>query len=121
MSFGKRLRELRRAKKITQKELARILKISESAVGMYERDEREPSFELTKKIADVFDVTTDYLLGRSDTIYTKDEEEFIEDIDLPIETLMEKYKLTIDGEPATKDEIENIIAFIRALRTTKKD
>lgn len=42
-SFGQRLRKLRNNKNITQKELAKILKMSESAIGMYERDEREPS------------------------------------------------------------------------------
>lgn len=62
-SFGERLRELRKEKKITQKELSNIFKISESAVGMYERNEREPSFELVKGLADFFEVSTDYLLA----------------------------------------------------------
>jgi transcriptional regulator with XRE-family HTH domain len=62
--FGARLKELRNKKKLTQKELSKILKISESAIGMYERDEREPSFDLVKRLADIFEVSIDYLLGR---------------------------------------------------------
>ncbi|WP_426453793.1 helix-turn-helix domain-containing protein [Paenibacillus sp. S-38] len=58
--------ELRSEKKLSQDELATRLKISKSAVGMYERDQREPSFELVREIADYFDVSTDYLLGRTD-------------------------------------------------------
>jgi transcriptional regulator with XRE-family HTH domain len=65
MTFGKRLRSLRKQKNMTQKDLADIFKLSESTIGMYERDEREPSFEFVKRIADLFNVTTDYLLGRT--------------------------------------------------------
>ncbi len=43
-----------------------MFQLSESAIGMYERDEREPSFKLTNEIADRFNVSTDYLLGRTD-------------------------------------------------------
>lgn len=66
ITFGERLRFLRLEKKITQKELARQFKLAESAISMYERNERTPSQELTKEIADYFDVFTDYLLGHSD-------------------------------------------------------
>jgi len=65
-TFGKRLRKLRQDSKFTQKDLSKKLNISESSVGMYERDEREPSFELTRKIAQMFNVTTDYLLCYTD-------------------------------------------------------
>ena len=53
-------------KKIKQDDLAKILSISPSAVGMYERDEREPNDEITLKLAEYFGVSTDYLLGKSD-------------------------------------------------------
>lgn len=65
MNFGQRLRSLREGKKITQKELSKVLNVSESAVGMYERGEREPNFETVDKIANFFDVQADYLLGRA--------------------------------------------------------
>ena len=64
---GNRIKSLREEKSMNQAELAKILQISPSAVGMYERDEREPNNELTIKIADFFQVSTDYLLGKTDT------------------------------------------------------
>lgn len=63
---GNRIKLLREEKQIRQDELAKILSISPSAVGMYERDEREPNDEITLKIAEYFEVSTDYLLGKSD-------------------------------------------------------
>jgi transcriptional regulator with XRE-family HTH domain len=65
-TFGSRLQALRNKIGLTQEEFAKKFQISKSAVGMYERDEREPSFELVKRFADFFGVTTDYLLGRTD-------------------------------------------------------
>lgn len=66
MEFGERLRSLREKKRITQKELAKLFKIAESTVSMYERGEREPNFEIVNKLANFFGVSIDYLLGRTD-------------------------------------------------------
>lgn len=63
---GNRIKRLREEKQMKQEELAKILSISPSAVGMYERDEREPNDELTLKISKYFNVSTDYLLGKTD-------------------------------------------------------
>jgi transcriptional regulator with XRE-family HTH domain len=65
-TFGERLRKIRKNKKLTQKQLASTLKLAESTVSMYERDERDPSKELIIKIAELFEVSTDYLFGRTD-------------------------------------------------------
>lgn len=65
MKFSQTLRELRKARKLTQDGLARILKTSPSTISMYERGEREPSFDALNAIADFFCVSTDYLLGNS--------------------------------------------------------
>jgi transcriptional regulator with XRE-family HTH domain len=64
--LGARLRELRLKNGLTQKEVSKRLNISESAVGMYERGEREPSHELTRQFADFYRVSADYLIGRTD-------------------------------------------------------
>lgn len=78
--FGKRLKALRTAKKISQKEFGKLFGLAESTIGMYERDERRPDFELLNKFADYFEVSTDYLLGRTDnpanTQQEKDEAAF---------------------------------------------
>lgn len=66
--FGKKLKALRTSKKISQKEFGKLFGLAESTIGMYERDERRPDFELLNKFADYFEVSTDYLLGRTDTL-----------------------------------------------------
>lgn len=61
-----RIKELRTERGITQADLAKILKISDRAVGYYENGDREPDYSTLLKIADYFDVSIDYLLGASD-------------------------------------------------------
>ena len=64
-SFGDRLRALRRERNFHQSELGEILELSPSAIGSYERNLREPSYYHLVKIADLFDVSVDYLLCRT--------------------------------------------------------
>ena len=64
--FSKRLRELRKEKKLTQEDLADILHKTRSTMGGYEAEGKEPDFEFLCLIADFFDVSIDYLLGRTD-------------------------------------------------------
>jgi len=66
--FGKKLRECREAKELSQQELAKMLKTSHSVVGRYEREEMVPSIEVVKKMADFLDTTVGYLLGETEDI-----------------------------------------------------
>ncbi|QAS52420.1 helix-turn-helix domain-containing protein [Halobacillus litoralis] len=75
-NFGDILRKLRKEHKLSQRELGEKVQISESSVSMYERNEREPSFEITNKFADFFDVSSDYLLGRT---HSREPEDFSEE------------------------------------------
>ncbi|MCI9916509.1 helix-turn-helix transcriptional regulator [Clostridioides difficile] len=63
--FAKRLKELRIDAGLKQSELARKLDISPSTIGMYEQGRRSADQETLLKISDLFDVSTDYLLGRT--------------------------------------------------------
>ncbi|HIE4788150.1 TPA: helix-turn-helix domain-containing protein [Clostridioides difficile] len=65
-TFGERLKKLRTEKKITQQELATILNINKSSISRYEKDQQMPEIKLLETIADYFDISLDYLLGRSD-------------------------------------------------------
>lgn len=62
--FGKILKSLRENAGMTQKELARTLCVSKSAISGYEQGTRIPSSVTLIKIADVFHVSADYLCGR---------------------------------------------------------
>lgn len=70
-----RLKYLRNEKKITQRQLAKLLNLSSSTIAMYETGKRKPDCETLQRIADFFDVSTDYLLGRTDILnpYTEND------------------------------------------------
>ena len=63
--FSERVKELRKAKKMTQRQVADALGITERSYQRYEA-ENNPNTETLIRLADFFDVSTDYLLGRSD-------------------------------------------------------
>lgn len=65
-----RLKELRENRKLTKKDTAEKIGISERAYLTYEYGEREPKLDTLQKLADFYGVTTDYLLGRE----TKEQE-----------------------------------------------
>jgi len=62
-----RMRELRKQMNITMKQLGDMLGVSESAISHYETGKRQADFETLLKIAEIYDVSLDYLLGRTDT------------------------------------------------------
>lgn len=61
--FGNKLKELRLQAGLTQKQLGDRIKVSKSVISYYELQERYPSPETLVKLANVFHVTTDFLLG----------------------------------------------------------
>lgn len=65
MFFAERLQELRENRFITRKDLAAALNITISALGMYERGQREPNIDMLIRIADYFGVSVDFLVGRN--------------------------------------------------------
>lgn len=62
-TFGNRIRRLREEKNLKQEQVAVILRVNRKAVSHYENDLREPSFEILIKMAELYHVQTDYLLG----------------------------------------------------------
>ncbi|WP_372780250.1 helix-turn-helix domain-containing protein [Priestia aryabhattai] len=64
--FSVRLTSLRKKKNVTQQKVADYLGITRPAYTAYEQGKRQPDYETLTKIADFFDVTVDYLIGRTD-------------------------------------------------------
>jgi transcriptional regulator with XRE-family HTH domain len=64
--FSQRIKELRKENGYTQRELATKLELTNSTVCDWETGRSEPDLETLKKIAQLFSVSTDYLLGLSD-------------------------------------------------------
>ena len=66
MTFSERLVELRKARNLTQKQVYEGVGMSMLGYQRYEYGEREPSYQKLIALADFFDVSLDYLVGRSD-------------------------------------------------------
>ena len=65
----KKLRELRKENKLTTKELGEKLSLSQSTISLYESGKRQPDLDTLKKIAQFFNVSVDYLLGKEDKMH----------------------------------------------------
>lgn len=126
--FGLRLRALRNEKKLTQDELGKLLNVSGKTIGTWERDSRQPNIEAINKLASIFDVTTDYLLGNSNEkqpqkYYDLSDEEK-NDIAIQAEKLMEGIEtgnnLNFYGEPATKEQKDRILIAIKTAMEMNK-
>ena len=79
MNFGNRLKTLRIKKKLTQQQLADLLGLTKSVISAYENGLRYPAYDVLIKIARIFKVSTDFLLGveikrEIDTSGLKDEQ-----------------------------------------------
>ncbi|MDF2713183.1 MAG: Xre family transcriptional regulator [Paenibacillus sp.] len=117
---GDRIAHLREKRGLTQEELSNKLGISRAALSHYETNRREPDYETLRNIANFFDISLDYLLGRtSDPQIVLDSgiREFIDSLELSDENIMEKFMLTIDGRKLTPEEAKRFIAFVRAERS----
>lgn len=64
--FAEKLKELRFFKKITQTELSQVLGVSQQTVGSWETSNSTPNLTMLGKLADYFEVSADYLLGRNE-------------------------------------------------------
>ncbi len=80
--IGDVIKHLRTEHNITQQDLAQLVGVKTSTVGMYETGARQPSYEIIIKIADYFSVSTDYLLGRIQAELSADEAVIAKEINM---------------------------------------
>lgn len=102
MKINEKIRYLRLKNNLTSKELSKALNISESSISLYENGKREPSIKLIIKMADYFNVSTDYLLGVSDFLHyeykNKFETDFSELLENIITLLSNQNYIVFDGK-----------------------
>lgn len=79
--FPERLRKVRELRQLSQAELATRAGLQPSAVSHFETGARRPSFDNLRRLANALEVTTDYLLGRSDSIIGKADDVLYRDIE----------------------------------------
>ena len=102
--LGKRIKQLRESERLNQLELAKKLNISNTTLSQYETGQRIPSDDIKIKIARMFKVSLDYLLGVSDVRNYND-----------IETIA-AHK---EGEEFTEDELKDIEDFKNYVRSKR--
>jgi len=89
MKFGNRLKTLRLSKDMTQEELGSLLGKTKNSISQYETGKREPDLETLMIISEYFDVTLDYLLGKTENPHHGDSDyEFAIMVGSKIRTLM---------------------------------
>jgi len=66
VGIGQKLKQLRLENCLQQDQVSRLVGVERSTVSSWENDLRQPSYGVLVRLADVYGVTTDYLLGRSD-------------------------------------------------------
>lgn len=99
--FGERLTQIRKKKKLSQAEVGKLLEIDGDAYGRYERNEVKPSIEMAARIADVFNVSLDYLIGKTDLEFDADTLKRIEEISKLSEKTKEVVYTFLDSFLAT--------------------
>ncbi len=108
MSFGEILKKLRQEKNLTQEELAVKINSSRSNIANYENNNNMPSVEILDRLSEIFDVSVDYLLGKSETIKLSDEDiNFIQGIKKLSETEKEIIRNTMDAFLGKQEKNEN--------------
>ena len=100
MLLGVRLKQLREEAGLTQQQLASMLNLAQQTVGHYEVNRSEPSIKTIELLARIFNTSTDYLLGLSNTKHPNNHQNKLDlsSLDLPKEALK---------------EIENFTEFMR--------
>lgn len=115
-----RIAVLRTSRHYTQDEMSSKLGISRAALSHYEKGRREPDYETLIKIADLFKVSLDYIMCRTDdpTLNLDAEvREFADSLELSDDQILDNFALTIDGMKLTPEEAKRFIAFVRAERS----
>lgn len=115
MTFGERMKQLRIENNLTQEELAKKLSLSKSNISKYESNDVEPNIDTLNKLATLFNVSLDYLLGKSNSRNPIEEEALkekypdVHDIEEAMEVLLKQPGLMLKGE-VLDDEDKIILA-----------
>lgn len=112
---GKRIKALRVEKKMSQKELAEVLGVSPSTIGMYEQGRRNPDGNMIVKLCEVFSVSSDSLLGVGES--SKDASDIIREISERIRSdkgiTLNGAPLSVEGRERLLDAIELAVNFVK--------
>ena len=111
MTNGERIKYLREKNGFTQKDIATKLGVEPAAISKYELDMREPNIEALKKLSTIFNVSIDYLLGRTPDVFVDEADKESLDISL----IKKKYDFFKKKIKNLKKEYKNENAIIIAV------
>lgn len=109
--FNERLKELRKQHNLTQLEFAKQFHVSNGAVGNWESGQRMPDSDTLSRIADFFNVSVDYVLGRTDEPTTNSLDKQLEGVD---------FALWGEVHDLTDEEKQDIINFVKFTKSKRK-
>ncbi|WP_406242060.1 helix-turn-helix domain-containing protein [Tissierella carlieri] len=117
--IGKRIKTLRNERNLLQKDLAEQLNLSQQTISLYESEKRQPDYQILQSIADFFNVSVDYLLGRTDikdsSILSVKEDETKFDIHNEIADEIEKLS------PESQEELKKLIELYKIRDMQKRN
>jgi transcriptional regulator with XRE-family HTH domain len=100
VTIGERLRELRKSKKMTLKQVGKHLGVTATTISCYETETRNPSHQMIQKLADLYDTTSDDIIG----IHNENNTNF--------KTILSSHNLHWDGIPLHEEELDFIKRFL---------
>jgi transcriptional regulator with XRE-family HTH domain len=103
--FSERLRTLRKEKKMTMEDLAHIIGVGKSTISSYESDLRRPKKETLIHLSDIFEVSTDYLLGLSDDRTRKEDSK-------DLSKLLSEPDYHYKGQQISKQDMDFLINYL---------
>ena len=111
MNFKDRLKQLRLKNKLTQQNIANHFQTSPQSYAQWEKGLRKPSAENLQKLADYFNVSADYLLGKTDIPEP--------DLEIDLDTAIDN-SVAYDGTPITDNDRTIIKDFLKEYFANKK-
>ncbi len=132
--LGSRLKKLRVSRKLTQKQLAEKVNVTHVSISGYESGNRSPDTDTLQKLAEILNVSTDYLLGRSDEpslsqvpqsnndrATAKDKRDIARRLEEIKRDVADGSGLAFDGEPLSEEAQDSFLeAMEYVINTTKK-
>jgi len=112
-SFGKKLSECRKAKGLSQSELARKINTHYSIIGKYERDEVKPTIDVVKRLAQELGTTVGYLIGETE------EQEIFKD-HLMLQRFQQICTLPEEDKKCILYTIDNLLASVKTRQAYAK-
>lgn len=109
--FGDRLKELRKDKNMTQEDVSKLCNVAKQTISNWESNITQPPFEIITKLAQYFNVTTDYLLG-----FNQDDLDKIERLKIACQ----EAGISVAGQDFTVEDFEKAMLIVETLKDTRK-